>query len=142
MTRYDDIIDLPRPVSKKHPPMPLSDRAAQFSPFAALTGYGDAVNEHARPTDERIAPDESALYELDIKLGTLLAHISELPELTVTFFVQDEKKSGGAYVEKSGRLRRLDRDLRSLIMDDGAMIPICDVYELDSPLFGREEDPD
>ena len=95
MSEYDDIIDLPRPKSR-HEPMPMSDRAAQFSPFATLTGYGDAIDETARLTDVRIELSEEERAELDYKqqyLSTL-----DAPTVSVTYFVPDERKSGGAYV--------------------------------------------
>ena len=107
---YDDIIDLPHPVSRNHPQMPLIDRAAQFAPFAALTGYDDMVKETARLTDRKVDLSE---YEIDI-LNQRLAEISyalqqgEHPSVTVTFFVPDSLKEGGSYETVTAKVRRVD----------------------------------
>ena len=95
---YDDIINLPHPTSTKHPRMPMSDRAAIFSPFAALTGHAAAIQETARLTDQRIELDEDTKAELDRKQKILMDYIADQPEVTITWFCPDEKKSGGAYV--------------------------------------------
>ena len=127
MTEYDDIIDLPRPKSK-HEPMPMSDRAAQFSPFAALTGYGDAIDETARLTDRRIELSEEERAELDYKqqyLATL-----DAPTVTVTYFVPDERKSGGAYVTHTGVLKRVDEVERIVVFKDGLRVPLDDVMDI------------
>ena len=106
--KYKEIIDLPHPVSKKHPQMSLRDRAAQFSPFAALTGHSDAIDEAARLTDRRIELDESQIAELDGKLQIIAERIGEHPTVAVTWFRPDEKKAGGAYVEKTGAVKKID----------------------------------
>lgn len=127
MSEYDDIIDLPRPKSK-HEPMPMSDRAAQFSPFAALTGYGDAIDETARLTDHRIELSEEERAELDYKqqyLSTL-----DSPTVTVTYFVPDERKSGGAYVTHTGVLKRVDEVERMVVFIDGVRIPIAEIISI------------
>lgn len=127
MTEYDDIIDLPRPKSK-HEPMPMSDRAAQFSPFAALTGYGDAIDETARLTDARIELSEEERAELDYKqqyLATL-----DSPTVTVTYFVPDERKSGGAYVTHTGVLKRVDEVERMVVFKDGLRVPLDEVMDI------------
>lgn len=127
MTEYDDIIDLPRPKSK-HEPMPMSDRAAQFSPFAALTGYGDAIDETARLTDARIELSEEERAELDYKqqyLATL-----DAPTVTVTYFVPDERKSGGAYVTHTGVLKRVDEVERMVVFKDGLRVPLDEVMDI------------
>ena len=127
MTEYDDIIDLPRPKSK-HEPMPMSDRAAQFSPFAALTGYGDAIDETARLTDARIELSEEERAELDYKqqyLATL-----DAPTVTVTYFVPDERKSGGAYVTHTGVLKRVDEVERMVVFKDGLRVPLDEVVDI------------
>ena len=127
MTEYDDIIDLPRPKSK-HEPMPMSDRAAQFSPFAALTGYGDAIDETARLTDRRIELSEEERAELDYKqqyLATL-----DAPTVTVTYFVPDERKSGGAYVTHTGVLKRVDEVERMVVFKDGLRVPLDEVMDI------------
>lgn len=127
MTEYDDIIDLPRPKSK-HEPMPMSDRAAQFSPFAALTGYSDAIDETARLTDRRIELSEEESAELDYKqqyLSTL-----DSPMVTVTYFVPDSRKSGGAYVTHTGVLKRVDEVERMMVFIDGVRIPIAEIISI------------
>ena len=127
MSEYDDIIDLPRPKSK-HEPMPMSDRAAQFSPFAALTGYGDAIDETARLTDARIELSEEERAELDYKqqyLATL-----DAPTVTVTYFVPDERKSGGAYVTHTGVLKRVDEVERIVVFKDGLRVPLDEVMDI------------
>lgn len=127
MSEYDDIIDLPRPKSK-HEPMPMSDRAAQFSPFAALTGYGDAIDETARLTDARIELSEEERAELDYKqqyLATL-----DAPTVTVTYFVPDERKSGGAYVTHTGVLKRVDEVERMVVFEDGLRVPLDEVMDI------------
>ena len=96
MGNYDDIIDLPHHVSETHPPMSRADRAAQFSPFAALTGYDAAVRETARMTERRIELDEGVKAELNARLNCILEHLSEHPQVSITYFMPDEKKSGGA----------------------------------------------
>ena len=128
MTEYDDIIDLPRPKSK-HDPMPMSDRAAQFSPFAALTGYGDAIDETARLTDHRIELSEEERTELDYKqqyLSTL-----DSPTVTVTYFVPDERKSGGAYVTHTGALKRIDEVERAMVFADGTRVDMDEVVGIE-----------
>jgi len=125
--KYDDILDLPRPKSK-HEPMPMSDRAAQFSPFAALTGYGDAIDETARLTDARIELSEEERAELDYKqqyLSTL-----DSPMVTVTYFVPDSRKSGGAYVTHTGVLKRVDEVERMMVFNDGVRIPIAEIISI------------
>lgn len=96
--RYDDMLHLPHPTSQKHPRMPISDRAAQFSPFAALTGHEAAVKETARLTDQKIELDESKKAILDAKLQMIVEQIKSQPIVTITYFVPDEKKAGGAYL--------------------------------------------
>lgn len=128
MTEYDDIIGLPRPKSK-HEPMPMSDRAAQFSPFAALTGYGDAIDETARLTDHRIELSEEERTELDYKqqyLSTL-----DSPTVTVTYFVPDERKTGGAYVTHTGTLKRIDEVERAMVFADGARVEMDEVVGIE-----------
>ena len=132
---YDDILDLPHPTSAKHPRMPLSDRAAQFSPFAALSGHGAAIAETARLTDRRIELDEDAKAVLDRKQKLLLALIAEQPEITVTWFQPDEKKEGGRYVTTTGRLKRIDEARRILQMADRTAIPLEDILAIEGDCF-------
>jgi len=128
--RYDDIINLPHHVSAVRPHMPLPDRAAQFSPFAALTGYHDAVEEAARHTDEKRELDENSKAILDRKLWRLQENTGSPMEITVTYFLADTKKPGGAYVNAAGTVKKIDAHKRILIMEDGLSIPIDDITEL------------
>ena len=132
--RYDDIIDLPHHVSKKHPQMSLHDRAAQFSPFAALTGYEDAVGEAARLTDRRQELDEEQAAHLEQQLFLLTETAAERPEITVTYFLPDARKSGGKYVTVQGTLRRIDETEKTLIFTDGRRIAIRDIFEISNDL--------
>lgn len=134
-TNYDDIIHLPHHVSKKHPQMSISDRAAQFAPFAALTGHGAAIKETARLTDARIELDESAKTILDEKLRIIQETLDERPEITVTYFQPDEKKAGGRYVSATGIVKKIDLYRRSVLMEDGRWIPILDIFEIEGELF-------
>ena len=122
MKKYGDIIRLPHHVSSVHPHMPVSDRAAQFAPFAALTGYGDVIKETARQTDARPEPSEDEKEALDYKIQLACGLPGDKPEITITYFVPDEKKSGGAYHTVSGRIRRIDPDAGQLILEDGIRI--------------------
>ena len=129
-TSYDDIIHLPRPVSKKHPPMPLSKRAAQFLPFAALTGFEGEIAETVRLTEAAPELGEDALLDLDQQLTRLRQRLSEQPEITVTCFIPDEKKTGGHFETLTGRARRLDEPNRLLILTDGTRIDLYSIVEL------------
>lgn len=133
--KYDDIIHLPHPVPEKHPRMPMLDRAAQFSPFAALTGYEEAIYETGHLTEEKTELDEEEKAVLDKKQRLLLEKLDELPSLTVTFFVPDEKKSGGRYVTKTGNLKKIDLIQQWMLLTDGTKIPLEDVKNIESPLF-------
>jgi hypothetical protein len=115
--------------------MPLADRAAQFSPFAALTGHDAAIRETARLTEARVELDENAKAVLDEKLHILLGRLDDRPEVCITYFQPDEKKEGGAYVTAVGFIKRVDDLERVLLMTDGRTIPLDDVVEMDSALF-------
>ena len=130
---YDDILNLPHPTSKNHPQMSVRERAAQFSPFAALTGHAAAIAETARLTDRKLELEEDAKAELDRRQAILLARVGERPEVTVTWFQPDERKEGGAYVTITGRLKKLDEVHRALVLTDGTEIPLDDVFRLESP---------
>ena len=127
---YDDIIDLPRPVSKKHPPMPMMKRAAQFLPFAALTGFEGEIAEAARLTETAPELSEDALAALDEQLALLRQRLPDQPEITLTRFVPDEKKTGGHFETLTGHVRRLDEVGRILRLTDGATIDLDTVVEL------------
>ena len=132
---YYDIINLPHHVSKTRPQMSMLDRAAQFSPFAALTGYDAAIKETGRLTDEKIEMDEDRKGALDMKQAYLIEMIDEQPEISITYFLPDTKKSGGAYVTVTGNLKRFDEYERLLILTDGKKIPIDDIADIESDLF-------
>ena len=132
---YDDMINMPCPTSPRHPRMPRADRAAQFAPFAALTGYDAAIDETGRLTDQKIDISEDMREKLDLKQNFLADIIDEQPEISVTYFVPDTRKVGGAYVSVSGRLKRIDSRRRILLLDNGTEIPMDDVLELESPIF-------
>lgn len=132
---YSDIINLPHHISKTHPQMSMQDRAAQFSPFAALTGYDDAIDETARLTGRRIELSEEAKEILDRKLQYLRDSISDQPEISVTYFVPDEKKDGGEYVTVKGNLKRIDEYERVIIMTDGKKILMEEIMDIESELF-------
>ena len=131
MGKYDDIINLPHPVSKTHAPMPRAQRAAQFSPFAALTGYEAVLEETARLTDRRIELSESEQAELDRALAWLGDHLGEKPKAALTYFVPDEAKEGGSYRTVTGRVRQLDGVNRTVKIEDGGEIGISDLYALE-----------
>ena len=135
MGKYDKIIALPHHQSKNHTPMALRDRAAQFAPFAALTGYDDLVVEAARFTNEKIEFGESQLEVLNRKQTFLALHISDDPFVEITYFIADKKKSGGKYVTKQGVIKRIDEYNKSYIFTDGTIIPISDVIQIESEIF-------
>ena len=130
MSRYDDIIGLPHHRSKTHPHMSVADRAAQFAPFAALTGYGDAVEETARYTEEKLEPDADRLAELDERLCELLQHLDERPKVRVTYFVKDAKKTGGRYVTQSFVIKKVDTYAKILVTEE-KNIPLQDIFWLE-----------
>lgn len=132
---YDDIIYLPHHVSEKRTAMSLHDRAAQFSPFAALTGYDDAVEETARLTDEMAELTEDVKAVLDERLRILSANGGERPEISVRYFVPDERKKGGAYVWHKGILRRVDEYERNLVFADGSCIPLGNICSIEGDVF-------
>lgn len=132
---YSDIIHFPHPVSTKHPQMPIADRAAQFSPFAALTGHDAAIKETARLTDQRLDLDEEEKARLDVKLRKVQVKLTEQPELLVTYFQADSQKSGGSYLTIKGRIKKINAYEQVLVMIDGLQIPIGDIYEIEGEIF-------
>ena len=130
MGKYDDIINLPHHVSAARPHMPMLDRAAQFMPFRALTGYEDAVRETARLTEEKpeLTEDEKAL--LDVRLQRLAEEIAGQPGMTLTYFQPDQKKAGGAYVSVTGRLKKIDDAAGVLILTGGERILIENILDI------------
>jgi len=127
---YDDIIDLPHHVSSTRPRMPMIDRAAQFQPFRALTGYEDAVRETARLTDRRMELTEEEKARLDAALQRLMDSISSRPQVSVTWFQPDKRKAGGAYVTTTGRLKKIDDLEGVLILLGGERIVIEDILDI------------
>lgn len=136
---YEDIIKLPHHTSPKRPHMSVLDRAAQFSPFAALTGYDAAVKEAARLTERRIELDEYEKAALDRQIQIICEHIKEQPEITVMYFLADEQKTGGSYQTARNCIKKIDLYERMLVMKDGIKIPIQEIVELRSTLFHSSE---
>ena len=135
MRNYDDIIALPRFVSKNRPHMSNNDRAAQFAPFAGLVGFGESISEASRLTECFVELSEEEKQELDRKFHILEEHLKEQPEVQIEYFVQDEKKSGGAYVSTTAVIRRVDLVERLLIAADKRSFSFNDIRDLESPLF-------
>lgn len=132
---YDDIINLPHPTSKTHLRMSAIDRAAQFSPFAALVGYDAAVKETARLTGERIDLDEYELNALNERLQLIVDTLGEEHEISITFFQPDTKKAGGEYITVTGEVKKIDVYERLLVMTNGQKIPIEEIIRLEGELF-------
>lgn len=118
MGAYDDIIDLPHHVSKKHPQMSMQNRAAQFSPFAALTGHNEAIKETQRATQQRIELDEYEKGRINAKLQMIQNKIEEHPQITVTYFKPDCKKDGGEYRTVTASIKKIDGNQRKLILEN------------------------
>lgn len=135
MQDYEDIIHLPHHVSETHPRMSRLNRAAQFSPFAALTGYGAAIQEAGRLTDRKIQLDEDSQAVLDRKLAILREQLSKHPEVAVTYFQPDGKKDGGAYASFSGQVKKIQDYEQLLVFTDGTQIPFSDILDLDGEMF-------
>ena len=134
-SKYDEIMDLPHHVSKTRPQMPMSDRAAQFAPFAALTGYDDAVKETGRLTDDKIELEESSLNELNVKIQLLRENLADAPVITFTYFKPDERKAGGAYLTTTGTVKNLDDYERQIVLHDGTKLPMDDILDMEGELF-------
>ena len=128
--KYDDIINLSHHVSSRHPQMPMMNRAAQFSPFAALTGYDDAVRETARLTDEKIELDEYEKEELDRKIQWIGSHLDEHIPVSITYFQPDDKKAGGAYEEIVDTVRKINVYEHEILLSGGTRIPMEDILLL------------
>ena len=132
--RYDDIINLPRPISKKHSPMSNYDRAAQFSPFAALTGYDAVIDETGRLTDAQIELDEGGKALLDEKLQLLREHLEEKPAVTLRIFCPDSRKTGGAYETVFGHVKKIDPVTCCLVLQEGQVIALERIYGIECDL--------
>lgn len=130
--KYNDIINLPHYVSKKHPQMPIEERAAQFAPFAALVGYEDEIEETARITTKRIELNEEEKNMLDMKLNVLKEQmkVQIYPEIKVIYFIADVRKEGGKYINISGTIKKIDEFKQVIILDDKTEIPIKDIINI------------
>ena len=137
--KYDDIMDLPHHVSEKRVSMPLANRAAQFSPFAALTGYDAAIEETGRLTEGWVDLDESSVEALNDKLLLIRQALPSEPEITVIYFRPDERKSGGAYITVTGVVKKLDSIDQYLLMEDGTRIFFENIYAITGDLFRNME---
>lgn len=135
MRTYDDIINLPHHVSSTHPHMAAIDRVAQFSPFAALTGYDASIKETARLTDERVKLDEYMKDVLSNRLQIIADRIKEYPEIVITYFQPDAKKNGGAYITAISTVKKIDEYERVVVMTDGTAIPIDEIISIDGQIF-------
>lgn len=130
--RYDDIIHLPHHTSKTHARMSMTERAAQFSPFAALTGYSGVIREIGRLTEQKIELGESEIEELERKLKQLDLLVQEHPKVTITYFQPDQKKEGGTYLTVTGQLKKIDEIERTVFLIDGTRIPVENILKIDA----------
>lgn len=137
--KYDDILYKPHHVSASHPQMPLWDRAAQFSPFAALTGHDEAIREAARLTESFAELDEEQKEQLDKRLQILLAKIEaepySEPEIRAIYFEPDVRKNGGAYVSVCGKVKKMDKYSHQILFADGTILPGGNLFSLEGELF-------
>lgn len=135
--RYDDMIDLPHHQSAERAHMPLHDRAAQFAPFAALTGHEEAIKETARLTDEKITLDETAIEEINEKFAEIAGKLPEKRTVAITYFKPDAKKSGGAYLTDVGTIKRIDETEKIIIMDNGIKIAMEQIVGIEDSLLTK-----
>lgn len=136
---YEDIINLPHYEPQRHTRMSTESRAAQFAPFAALTGYDDAVKETARITDNRIEIDERLKIVINNKLQVILNNIKYKPKVTLTYFIYDKKKSGGKYVSVTGDVNKIDKVNNYIILTDKTKIPINEIINITGSIFKNDE---
>lgn len=136
---YEDIINLPPHISKKHPQPTMLERAARFSPFAAITGYEEMVKEAARVTDKRVELDESSKEILNEKLLFVMEMFDEDTVVNITYFIPDKLKSGGVYKTVSGTIKRIDEYEGNILLKDGTQIPLSELYEIDGEMFNSNE---
>lgn len=134
MTEYDDIINLPHPVSKTHRPMPASSRAAQFAPFAALTGHSDAIAETARVTDDLADQSAEQLHELSQRMAYAMS-FADRPRLRITYFRRDSRKQGGAYVTVEGSIKKVEQCFNLLTLTDNTQIALDTITEIAGDIF-------
>lgn len=136
--KYDDMLHMPHHVSKTHPRMSMHNRAAQFPPFAALTGFESIIQETSRQTMQRIELDESAKEALNEKLQRLLHVLHLHPKISITFFKPDEKKDGGEYICITGTVKKIDTSTAEIIMTDGAKISIQEILAMQGEIFDKD----
>ena len=139
MGKYDDIINLPHHESTKHPKMPALNRAAQFLPFAALAGHDAAVRETARLTDNKMELDEIRKEELNEHLQLIRTQLMQKSQVSITYFVPDTKKEGVAYFTITGTIRKIEEIRHQVIMENGTVIPMNNIYEIESTVFDADE---
>lgn len=128
--RYEDIIQLPHPVSRSHPPMSRLNRAAQFAPFAALTGYNGQIQEAERITERKLELNEDTIALLDETLQQIQAHMDDHPIVEVVYFQADERKEGGKYLTKRGNVKKIDSYECQLVFLDGTRISLMNIANL------------
>ena len=134
-SQYDDIIDMPHHVSEKHVQMSMMNRAAQFAPFAALTGYESAIKETARVTDEFIELDDNSKDILDVKLQILQENIANHPQVTIIYFQPDNRKEGGSYITCNNIIKKIDVYNKAIIMLDETVIQISMIIDIKGDIF-------
>lgn len=139
MEKYKDIINLPHHVSSTRPQMSMMDRAAQFSPFAALTGYDAAIKETGRLTEDKIEMDEESFNMLNFKLQILRDRIDEEPEVTFVYFKPDDLKAGGAYLRQTGIVKKIQEFERQIVLVNGGVIPMDEVQDIEGEIFASLE---
>lgn len=130
MGKYDDIIALEHPVSQHYPRMSSRDRAAQFAPFAALTGYESVIAETGRETSEKLELDEAQLLSLNESMRTILDNLTSHPRVRLGYFVPDRKKHGGSYMQIEGNVRNVDQQSNTMVLVEGLSIPLENIYEI------------
>ena len=135
MKDYKDIINMPHHVSKNRPQMSMRDRAAQFAPFAALTGYDDAVKETARQTSKRIELLDEQVAIINEKILLLIELIKDNPKIFITYFAPDKKKDGGIYITINGTVKKIDEYNKLIIMQDGITIKMDDIFDIQGDVF-------
>lgn len=138
-SKYDAILHLPHHVSEKHPTIPMEERAAQFSPYAALTGFGAVIDETRRLTDPRRALSEEALARLNRQYQLLSEHLTVRPEITLTYFQPDAKKDGGAYLTLTGRVKKVEAYEQRLVLEDGKAVAMENIMSMEGKVFAEME---
>lgn len=130
MGKYDDIINLPRHESKRHLPLSMEQRAAQFAPYSALSGYGDEIKETSRITENKIELSDDEKSKINNILQQIIKEISNKPKVTITYFIPDMKKNGGKYNTQVGNIKKVDKFKQIIILEDKTEIPIQDIIEI------------